>query len=156
MAKRELAGEPERSTARAPGTRCIQFLGCRRNRGIFVIRIVGNQTLSPENVPHRIARLSADAEPVSDALLVDHHSGRMRQWIVVAQGLDNPAVARRAALGRHNPVTRAFLRAHAPESKFDHVRESPLMKRAAQRFDRANRKIACGLPARNHGNIDWL
>ena len=61
---------------------------------------------------HRVARLRALRDPVVDLGLVEIDRGGVGLRVVAPDDLDEPAVARRAAVGDDDPVDRILLRAH--------------------------------------------
>src|SRR5690606_7927900 len=65
---------------------------------------------------HRRGGIRALARPVVDSVEVEHQTRRVRKGLVVAEGRDEAAVARRRAVGHDDPVVGLLLPAHAPES----------------------------------------
>ena len=64
---------------------------------------------------HRVGRLGAARDPVLEALLVDRDRRGLRLRVVVADRLDEAAIARRALVGDDHAPDRILLAAHAGE-----------------------------------------
>src|SRR6185503_6202816 len=82
---------------------------------------LGRSALDQER--HAVGDLRAVLGPVLHALLVDHELllATRRQRVVVTQALDVMAVARIAAVRRHEVVEGTLFRACARQSDLDHV-----------------------------------
>src|SRR3954471_18833607 len=62
-------------------------------------------------------RLGALGEPLADAVLLEDDRRGLRLRVVLAHGLDEAPVARRALVGHHDPPDRVLLAAHAGQSQ---------------------------------------
>src|SRR5690606_13305170 len=71
-------------------------------------------TSALDDVAHGLRRLGANAQPVLDAVGLQGDGGGVGDGIVRANNLNEPAVPRRAAVSRHNPVAWSFLGSHSP------------------------------------------
>src|SRR3954451_16729882 len=95
------------------------------------VRLRGD-VLRLEQLAHRVRRLGALLQPGPDALLVEHDRRGLGLGVVVADGLDDPAVARRALIGDDAPPHGVLARADASEAKTNgHKRRSRVAASAA-------------------------
>src|SRR6185436_16797827 len=71
---------------------------------------------------HGVGGLRAARDPVPEALLVDHDRRGLSLRVVVADRLDEPAIARRALVGDDHAPDRILLATHAGEANsYGHI-----------------------------------
>src|SRR5689334_12671045 len=94
----------------------LRALLCLGFRGRFDWRLARRRLLDyasvAEEFRHSLGRQRADPEPMPDALLLQGHAVgviALQHWIVGAELLDKPPVARTARVGDHDRIERPLL-----------------------------------------------